>query len=182
MLDGETDADCDYILNLAGREVSLFRAFTTGELLSAMAASSGESTDFCHSPLPIFRLSITLSYKLPSAVQIHWVLKVRISERICLICGRARAGIIATGNESHVGIFLFGRLDDGCWMGSERGRAKYGNFAFIRSQRVARPLFPLGLCRVSAKRGQSQSVWQFIKRERDEAGKPAGNRGRTRTR
>ena len=100
----------------------LFRAFTTGELLSAMAASSRESTDFCHSPLPIFRLSITLSYKLPSAVQIHWVLKVRISERICLICGRARAGIIATGNESHVGIFLFGRLDDGYRMGSETER------------------------------------------------------------
>ena len=82
----------------------------------------GRCTDFCHSPLPIFRLSIAPSYKLPSAVQIHWVLKVRISERICLICGRARAGIIATGNESHVGIFLFGRLDDGCRMGSETER------------------------------------------------------------
>ena len=149
MLDGETDGRGLRLhpeLGRQGREVALFRAFTTGELLSAMAASSGESKDFCHSPLPIFRLSITLSYKLPSAVQIHWVFKVRISERICLICGRARAGIIATGNESHVGIFLFGRLDDGYRMGSEterEGEVRQFRVHPFSSRRVARPLSPL---------------------------------------
>ena len=145
-----------------------------------MAASSGESTDFCHSPLPIFRLSITPSYKLPSAVQIHWVLKVRISERICLICGRARTGIIATGNESHVGIFLFGRLDDGYRMGSER-EGEVRQFRVHPFSESCSTSFPSA---ESAQNADNRNPCGNLssERERDEAGKPAGNRGRTRTR